>query len=533
MRKLAPLLLVILAAGALRLAHARSVYGQFGPYFDRHEEYYESGVALGETGLFSPDAEGLEPRAWRGPLYPAFIAAVEAPFALPWPGHVSVAQALLSTMGVAAAAALAFLLGGAYAALFTALFLAFDPAQIAAVSSLNIHGFYGWPVLALACAASFAPPAVAGLSLAGSLLCRSAHFLAAPLLALAAWRGKGLKSGAALLLFAAFGLLPWTVRNAARIGGFVPLDAGGGYYSLLNASQGGLGAMSVTEALDLAEELRPGFGARHPGEALREPALRALAYEEISRRPWVYLGGCFKRLFVFWLPLWPFVLLAIPAFFKRKADDALVAVGCVALSFSAYAAIGVHPAYELGVAPVLAVLAGCGAASFLKPYAAPAQWKSWARKAALAWAGLFLALSAGVSAWSLVDATRAGAPSVVFMGPRVLSVLRNGSVISGGRWHKSVKREELLARPLRNEGVRLFRAGRVEEALKAFEAAVAASPRGAEDRLNLCVALGGLGRRKEALPQCDRAVELARKVDEDLYDSAVSTRDSLRITRQR
>lgn len=64
----------------------------FGPYFDRHEEYYESGVAPGETGLFSSDSEGLEPRAWRGPLYPAFVALVEVPFKSPWPRHVSVAQ---------------------------------------------------------------------------------------------------------------------------------------------------------------------------------------------------------------------------------------------------------------------------------------------------------------------------------------------------------------------------------------------------------------------------------------------------------
>lgn len=503
----------------------------YGPYFDRHEEYYESGVALGETGLFSPDSEGLEPRAWRGPVYPAFIALVEAPFRSPWPGHVSAAQAGLSLIGLIAAAALAFLLGGPLAGLFTASFLALDPAQILAVSSLNIHGFYGWSVLTLAAAAALAPPAVVGLSLAGSLMVRSAHFLAAPLLALVAWRRFGLKAGASVLLWTAVGLAPWTARNAARVGGFVPLDAGGGYYSLLNASQGGLGAASVEEATDLAEELRPGFTAKHPTQAQLESGMRALALEEIARHPWAYLTSTMHRLFVFWRPLWPFVLLAALAFWRRKPDGALMSVASVAVSFSAYAAIGGHPTYELGVAPVMAVLAGCGAASLLKPVTAPAAWAKIARITLFAWIGAFLLLAAGVSVWSLVDAARAGRPAPAYAGPRVLSLIERGSVISGGRWWKSATTAELRAKPLRNEGVRLFRAGRVEDALKSFEAAVAASPRGAEDRLNLCVALGALGRKNEALVQCDKAVDFARKVDEDLYDSAVSTRHSLRKAR--
>lgn len=504
----------------------------YGPYFDRHEEYYESGVALGETGLFSPDSEGLEPRAWRGPVYPAFIALVEAPFKSPWPGHISIAQTVLSLAGIVSAAALTFLLGGPVAALCTALFLAFDPAQILAVSSLNIHGFYGWSVLALAAAAALSPPAVVGLSLAGSLMVRSAHFLAAPLLALVAARRFGPKAAASVLLWTAVGLAPWTARNAVRIGGFVPLDAGGGYYSLLNASQGGLGAASVEEATDLAEQLRPGFTAKHASQAELESGLRALAFEEIARAPWAYLTSTVQRLFVFWRPLWPFVLLAALAFFRRKPDDALISVACVAVSFSAYAAIGGHPTYELGAAPVMAVLAGCGAASLLKPVTAPAAWTALARKTLFAWIGAFLLLAAGVSVWSLVDASRAGRPAPAYAGPRVLSLIERGSVISGGRWWKSASTAELRAKPLRNEGVRLFRAGKIEDALASFRKAVASSPRGAEDRLNLCVALGALKRTKEALVECDFAVELARKVDEDLYESAKSTRESLRKARR-
>jgi len=525
MRRLAPLLLILACAGALRFLHVRAVYGAFNPYFDRHEEYYESGVALGETGLFSPDADGLEPRAWRGPLYPAFIAAVESVFQEPWPGHVSAAQAVLSIAGILAAAALAFLLGGPFAAVFTAAFLAFDPGQIAAVSSLNIHGFYGWSVLALAAAAVLDSPALVGLSLASSLLCRSAHALSAPLLALIALKRR---SGLAFLFWVALGLLPWTLRNSARIGGFIPLDAGGGSYSLLAASQGGLGAASVEAASDMAELLRPGFTAAHATQASLETGMRSLAYEEIARSPLSYLRSCLSRLFVFWAPLMPFIFLAALGIFRNKPNDATISVACVAASFSAYAAIGVHPTYELGVAPVMAVLAGRGAASLLAPHPSPDAWTRLARRTLFVWIGFFVILGAGVGAWSLYDATRGRHSAAAYMGPRVLSVMRHGSVMSGGRWWKSVSDEELKAKPLRNEGVRLFRAGRLEDALAAFRKAAAASPNGAEDRLNLCVALGASGKTKEALVQCDRAVELAKRVDEDMYESAKSTRESLR-----
>lgn len=536
------LALVILSAGIMRLAHAWSSYGVFGPYFDPQEEYYESGVALGETGLFSPGADGVETKAWRGPLYPAFIALIDAGFSEPSTGHIAVAQALLSTAAVGAAAALAFLLGGPPAALFTAVFAAFDPAQILAVSSLNIHGFYGLMILALAAIAALASqaPALAasagvGLSLAGTLLCRSSHLLAVPLLAIHAARRSGIKAAAAVVLWTALGLLPWTIRNYTRIGGFVPLDIGGGSYSLLMASQGHKGVTGISDGLELAESLRPGFRARHPPGAEAEDAVRVLAYEEIARRPGRYLANCLRSLLLFWKPLWFLALLAALAFIAGKPDPALIAVGCVAISFSTYAALAIyeHP-YELGVAPVLDVLAGCGAAMILARLRSPAEETTLdarlatvARRVLRAWIGFLLVLTAGVQAWALVDASRGGYRSPAFTGPRVLSILKNGSLASGGRWWKSVSTEELRAKPLRNEGVRLFMAGRIAAAVEVFQAAVEVSPQGAADRLNLCVALDRLGRAQEALVQCDRAAVLARGRDPVLLASALSSRDSL------
>ena len=514
----------------------------FSPYFDSHEEYYESGVALSETGLLSPDAEGLEPRAWRGPLYPAFIAVVEAGFVKPWPGHVAVAQALLSTLSVAVVAALAFLFGGIPAALFAAVFAAFDPGQILAVPVLNVHGFYGLTVLALAAAAalsaresSFAATAGFGLSLAASLLCRSSHVFAAPLLAVLAARRSGLKAAAAVLLWTCLGLLPWTIRNAVRVGGFTALDVGGGSYSLLSASQGGLGAASVAEGMKIAETLRPGFAAAHPNQTEAEGAMRALAFGEIARRPGSYFISSLRRLWTFWKPLWPLVFLAMFAFWRSRPDPALTAVACVAASFSAYAALGGHPGYELGVAPVMHVLAGYGAAALLPRFrnaAAPdAVLAVGARRVVLAGIGLLLIFTAGVQTWSLVDAFRGRRPAPAYTGPRVLSLIKSGSVMSGGHWRKSLTYAELRAKPLRNEGVRLFMEGRIEAAAESFRAAVAASPRGAEDRVNLCVALGRLGKKKEALEQCDRAVALAHGGDAALLESARSSRDSLRKAR--
>ncbi len=494
-------------------------------------------MALGETGLFSPDAQGLEPRAWRGPVYPAFIAAVESVYSRPWPGHVVLAQTLLSSAAVLAVAALAFLLGGWPAALFAATFCAFDPSQISAVSSLNIHGFYGLSVLLAAAAAALwaekrtpVTTAVAGLSMAGSLLVRSSHFLAAPLLALAAVRRAGWKAGASLLLWTSLGLSLWSLRNIARVGTLSPFDVGGGSYSLLAASQGRLGAMSVPEGLALAESLRPGFRAAHPEQTDAENAMRALAYDEVSRRPGAFLAGCAERFFLFWKPQCLIVLLALAAFVFGMRGPALEAVGCVALSFSAYALIGGHPGYELGVAPALDVLAGCGAAALLtKTAPAPAlagRARSYLRLAVAA----LLALTGGVLLWSLVDAARGKSRPAPYVGPRVLAVLREGSVRSGGRWRKSVPAEELNAMPLRNEGVRLFLAGRADAAAESFRAAVGASPRSAGERLNLCVALDRLGRGREALAECERAVALAK--NGPVRDSARSTLESLKKKRR-
>lgn len=533
--------LIVVCAGALRLAHVRATYGLFSPYFDRHEEYYESGVALGETGLFSPDAEGLQAQAWRGPVYPAFIAVVEAGFREPWPGHVAVAQALLSTAGVAVVAALAFLLGGIPAALFAAAFAAFDPAQVFAVSRLSLHGFYGLTILALAAAAALrmlAPEAGSsaplGLALAGTLMCRPSHFLAVPLLAAFDARRSGVRVAAAVLLWTALGLLPWTIRNAARLGDFTPLNVGGGSYSLLAASQGRTDATSVLEGLKIAEELQPGFRASRSRLEEVENAMRALAYREIAKRPGRYLAGCLRRLFRFWKPQWPLVILAALAFVRFRSD-AIIAVGLIAVSFSAYAAIGVHSGYELGVAPVLDVLAGCGAAALLaragrsgKTAAADAALTEYASRVLLASISLLLVLTAGVQVWALADAFRARRPEAAYAGPRVLSVLKTGSVMSGGRWRKSVSPEELRAKPLRNEGVRLFLGGRVEASVAPFRAAVAASPRGAQDRLNLCVALGRLGRRREARSHCEEAVRLARDGDPELLENARSSLKSVR-----
>lgn len=490
-------------------------------------------MALGETGLFSPDAQGLEPRAWRGPVYPAFIAAVESLFPRPWPGHVVVAQALLSSAAVPAVAALAFLLGGWPAALFAAAFCAFDPSQIAAVSSLNIHGFYGLAVLAAAAAAALwtekrtpVTTAVAGLAMAGSLLVRSSHFLAAPFLALAAVRRAGWKAGASLLLWTALGLSLWSLRNIVRVGTLSPFDVGGGSYSLLAASQGRLGAMSVPEGLALAESLRPGFRAAHPDQTDAENAMRFLAYEEVSRRPGAFLAGCAERFLLFWKPQWLIVLLALAAFLFGKRGPGVEAVGCVALSFSAYALIGGHPGYELGVAPGLDVLAGCGAAA-LSAKAAPVPALSGRARAYLRLGiASLLALTGGVLMWSLVDAARGKSRPAPYVGPRVLAVLRDGSVRTGGRWRKSVSAAELDAMPLRNEGVRLFLAGRTDDAVKSFLAAVAASPRSPGERLNLCVALDRSGRAREALAECERAAALAK--DGPLRDSARSTLESLK-----
>ncbi|MCM2305440.1 MAG: glycosyltransferase family 39 protein, partial [Elusimicrobia bacterium] len=223
-------LALVLAGGVLRFQQAWSHRAVYLSDTMQEEGYYESAIGLLSYQTFSIGVPNDTPRSWRGPIYPVFIALIESLAAEPDPGRIRMAQAALSTLSILLVAALGAALVSPAAGLLGAALLAFDPAQIAAVTSLNIHGFYSFLILA-ACAAlvrwserpTAASTLLAGAFLGFTLLCRSSHFLALPLLAGAAWLWRPLpgprwRAPALLILGAALALAPMTARNRAVTG---------------------------------------------------------------------------------------------------------------------------------------------------------------------------------------------------------------------------------------------------------------------------------------------------------------------------
>ena len=157
-------------------------------------------------------------------------------------------------------------------------------------------------------------------------------------------------------------MLPWTLRNYAHTGRFVPLDAGVGAYNLLAAADGGDLAVQYEEAFAIAERHAPGFTAAHAEEAAdrRDAAVLRLALRLIRQAPLDYARGCLRRLLAFWLPL---ALLALPAAWAARVSRGAAAAFLVAASFLAYGAIGLGEGYRLGVEPLVAALAGIGLAA--------------------------------------------------------------------------------------------------------------------------------------------------------------------------
>jgi hypothetical protein len=258
---------VVVLAGALRFAHVRGVGGYYFPHVEQEEGYYEAGVALLSCHSLAqiPDTA---PSSFRAPLYPSFFALVESFWPLPSPYHGRLALALMSTLSVAAAGLLGWLLFSPLAGVLGAALLAFNVEDILSAGSLNVHSFYGVAILALGAATvlwlerrDVRRAGLLGLVLAASLLCRPANF-PYPLFFAAAclwlWRfpeGRWLALlpvAAATALF----LAPVAARNGLQFGHFSPFDLKGSYV-LLRSTDGPHLRTTVEQALDVAERWSP------------------------------------------------------------------------------------------------------------------------------------------------------------------------------------------------------------------------------------------------------------------------------------
>jgi hypothetical protein len=188
----------------------------------------------------------VHPFHW-APGAPALFALADAVSGHPADGSVNrraarEAQAVVGTLTVLAAFALAALLGGLWAGLATAAAVAFYPSAIDASSllvseplgALAITGALAavvWAVRRGGAARAFTAGAALGLA----CLVRADVLLGALVLvagvAVVAWRaagrGPGLRTGAALLAGLLVLLAPWTVFASRRAHAFVPITDGG------------------------------------------------------------------------------------------------------------------------------------------------------------------------------------------------------------------------------------------------------------------------------------------------------------------
>ena len=529
------------AAGLLWRLSAAWPAGDAAPYAVPQEEYFLTSVMLRATGVYSVDPGGA-PSTGRGPLYPSFLAAAQFGSDRPSPRRARTAQAVLGGFAALAAGGLGALLLSPAAGAFAASFVALDPALVAAVRGLDVHGFYGAVILLLGFAAAVwaqrdgdrASGNALGLALGVSLLCRSAHLLALPLLVLAAltwWGRAGLRRSARVLLVAGFVLVPWTMRGWTHTGRLLPLDAGVGAYNLLAAAGGGDLAVRYEEAFALAESLSPGFTALHreEPEPVRDAAVMRLAVRTIIASPLDYLRGCARRLAAFWLPLWFFLLPAAFAALRPRASRGTRAAALVAASFSTYAAIGLGEGYRLGVEPLLAALAGLGAASFLPR--APIK-SALLLRSALPLAAAVGAAALGVRIMTPVAALasrRAWQPDCRPPAPYLAAFLDDGVRLAGDGWYLAPWAGTLRARPEVCAGMAAFEAGDAKEAALRFDAAAMTAPLDPEIRISLAVALGAAGQKKRALTEAKKAEELAgaTRHPSRLRESIRSTRAGL------
>ena len=374
------LALIVVLGGALRLSHALALGGRYAPHVETEEGYYEAGLAALSCRALSLIADAA-PTDYLAPTYPVFLALTESFFPLPSPAHARLAKALLSTLACAAAGLLAWRLFSPLAGVLAGALLAFNVDDILEVGKLNVHGFYGWGLLALGISLVLwlekrdaRRAALLGLMTASTLLCRGAHFPFPLLLAAAClWRWKFPEGGLRALLpvaaATALFLAPMALRNGLQFGNWSPFDLKGSCV-FLGATIGVTESMSIDRAIDAAEAMEPGFKARGlEGRPLHKELIR-LGMRQIRRAPGEYALYCARRFFLYWNGLWPYLALGLYALWRRRGDRALEALVLTAASLSGYAAAGAAPQFHVSAAPLLCVIAAAGLSSL--PFAGKA-----------------------------------------------------------------------------------------------------------------------------------------------------------------
>jgi 4-amino-4-deoxy-L-arabinose transferase-like glycosyltransferase len=199
-------------------------------------------LLAGEGFVASSNWFGHELRAWRAPLYPLLLAAVYAV----WDSHVAVqvVQAVLGAVTVILIYLLTRRLHPAAALVAGWLAVAYEPL-VASTNEVMTEVLFTMLLVAGVAAAIEARhrrawywPAAAGILVGLAALTRPVGLLAVPaILAVSAWEDfSGRRAWQRWAPFAGLlsagllaAMLPWTLRNAAVLGAFVPVSTHGGF----------------------------------------------------------------------------------------------------------------------------------------------------------------------------------------------------------------------------------------------------------------------------------------------------------------
>ncbi len=229
-----------LAAGGvlLRALYLLTVGRHVTGIGDWHFYHWQANLIADGRGFIEPYAWTFEhrvsPSAGHPPLYPLALAAVSL---LGGTGELShrVLGLPLGAITIVLVGLLGRRAGGARAGLVAAGLCAVYPLMIAVDGALMSETLYG-PLVALALLAAWRLidrpgrliAVLAGVAIGVAALARSEALLLVPLLAWpAAWlahRDGRLARAALATLGCALALAPWTIRNADRLGAFVPVS---------------------------------------------------------------------------------------------------------------------------------------------------------------------------------------------------------------------------------------------------------------------------------------------------------------------
>ncbi|MBI5625024.1 MAG: hypothetical protein HY924_14705 [Elusimicrobia bacterium] len=327
-------------------------------------DYLAFSRSLKETGVLGWSGHAS---AFRGPVYPLFLASVESFDAGRRPASPLI-EAGLCSLEMPLAGWLAWGLAGPWAGVAAAALTSLHPALSRPLPAARVEPLYGFLLLLSAAGAAawarkptMPRAAAAGLCIGLGLLCRSVLVLfpliLAAVLALGVTRPFDWKRSVWVLIGAAYlSLLPWTVRNWSQFGRFIPLEDHAADRNLIAAVDG------VIENL---EGPSPDGGPEIPFDELGTRRQEALA--RIVRDPLPYLASTLERLGV--MASWhgPLLLLAGLGFLRRRDDPVVVVLALMAGTFVLmHAPLSLEKRYLEPILPVLAVLAGCGVLDWLK-----------------------------------------------------------------------------------------------------------------------------------------------------------------------